>query len=157
VPKVIEQDRFTKGIFEVLDEVFETHHGYFLDRNNSLFDTLAGVDAGEASRPVGGKCASLAAHVAHVTFYLEVYERYMRTKDDGDTDWGAIWRTTEQVTPDEWAALVRQLKETYARVLAMMRGLDSWDDEDFVSASVALVAHASYHLGEMRQALCTLK
>src|SRR5512139_376386 len=98
--KVIIQERFTKEFFDILDETFVTHHGIFLDKNTSLFETLETINAAEASQPVGGKCATLAAQVAHVNFYLEVLERYLLTKDAGKVDWGEIWRTVKEVTPD---------------------------------------------------------
>jgi len=155
--KVVDQERFTKELFDILDETFETHHGIYLDKNTSLFETLETLTATEASRPVGGKCASLAAQVAHVTFYLEVLERYMLTKETGDVDWGEIWRTLKEVTPDEWMALKRQLQHTHRRVLAMMRGFETWDDETSIGGALAIVVHTAYHLGEIRQALCTVK
>jgi hypothetical protein len=155
--KFIDQERFTRELFDVLDETFETHHGIYLDEGTSLFETLGAISALQASRPVGGKCASLAAQVAHVTFYLEVIERYMLTKEAGDVDWGEIWRTVREVTPEEWATLQRQLKQTYQRVLAMLRGLDTWEDETSIGSALAIVVHTAYHLGEIRQALCTLK
>jgi hypothetical protein len=154
--KVIDQERFTRELFDVLDETFETHHGIYLDEGTSLFETLAAISAPQASRPVGGKCASLAAQVAHVTFYLEVLERYVLTQEMGDVDWGEIWRTVKEVTPEEWATLQRQLKQTYRRVLAMLRGLDTWEDETSIGSALAIVVHTAYHLGEIRQALCTL-
>jgi hypothetical protein len=153
----IEKERFSKELFDILDETFETHHGIYLDKNTSLFDTLATINAVEASRPVGGKCASLAAQVAHVIFYLEVLERYILTKDAGHVDWGEIWRTVKEVTPDEWAALKEQLKQTYQRIFAMLRSLETWDDEASIGGALAIVVHTAYHLGEIRQALCTIK
>ena len=155
--KQISQELFTAELFALLDETFENHHGIYLDKGTSLFDTLAGIDAGEASRPVGDKCASLAAQVAHVTFYLEVLERYMVTKSGEDADWGAIWRTVQVVTPEEWAVLKQQLEQTYRRISTMLHGLDSWDDEVSIGGALAIVVHSAYHLGEIRQALCTLK
>lgn len=155
--KVIQQETFTKEFLDILDETFETHHGIYLDRDTSLFDTLESITAGEASRPVGGRCATLAAQVAHVNFYLEVLERYMLYKDAGEVDWGEIWRTVKGVTPEEWAALQQQLKQTYQRVLSMLRGFETWDDETTISGALAIVVHSAYHLGEIRQALCTLK
>ena len=155
--KVIDQERFTKEFFDILDETFMTHHGIFLDKNTSLFETLETINAAEASRPVGDKCATLAAQVAHVNFYLEVLERYLLTRDSSDVDWGEIWRTVEAVTPDEWATLKEHLTETYQRVLAMLRGFDSWNGEREIGGALAIVVHSAYHLGEIRQALCTLK
>jgi hypothetical protein len=155
--KVIDQERFTKQLFGVLEETFETHYGIYLDKGTSLFETLNAITAAEASRPVGGKCASLAAQVAHVTFYLDVLERYLLAQDVGDVDWGEIWRTVKAVTPDEWAILVQQLRQTYQRISATLHGLPTWDNEAAIGGAIAIVAHTAYHLGEMRQALCTLK
>lgn len=155
--KTIDQDRFTKEFFAIFEEAFETHHGVFLDKNTSLFDTLAAISAAEASRPVGGKCATLAAQVTHVVFYLDVLERYMLTHDAEDVDWGEIWRTVREVTPEEWGNLQQRLRDTYGRIMTMMRGRDSWDDEYSLGGALAMVVHSAYHLGEIRQALCTLK
>ena len=98
----IEQD-FANNLFAFMEETFEAkHHGIFLDKGTSLFETLETVSAQEASIPVGGKCASLAAQVAHVTFYMEVLERIVMFNDTSRADWGEIWRTVEKVTPAEW-------------------------------------------------------
>lgn len=155
--KQISQELFTAELFALLEETFENHHGIYLDKGTSLFDTLAGIDAGEASRPVGDKCASLAAQVAHVTFYLEVIERYIVTREGENADWGAIWRTVQVVTAEEWEVLKEQLEQTYRRIATMLHGLNSWDDEIPIGGALAIVVHTAYHLGEIRQALCTLK
>ena len=64
---------FANNLFAFMEETFEPkHHGIYLDNGTSLFETLETVSAAEASIPVGGKCASLAAQVAHVTFYIEI-------------------------------------------------------------------------------------
>ena len=73
--KMIKQEDFLSNLFSLLDETFDNTHGHYLDKDTSLFRTLETVSAQEASIPVGGKCASLAAQVAHVTFYMEVLER----------------------------------------------------------------------------------
>jgi len=155
--KVIDQNRFTTPLFEVLDEVFETHHGIFLDQGTSLFDTLKTIHAKEASRPVGGKCASLAAQVTHVNFYLEVIERNILAQDAGEVDWGEIWSSVHEVTPDEWWDLQQQLRQTYQRVIVLLHGLDDWQSAASIDGALAILVHTAYHLGEIRQALCTLK
>ncbi len=55
----IDQELITQNLFDILDEAFVTHHGVFLDRGTSLFETLETITAAEASIPVGGKCATL--------------------------------------------------------------------------------------------------
>ena len=153
----IAQDHFTAELFELLEETFETHHGIFLDKGTSLFETLAAIDAATASRPVGGRCATLAAQVAHVTFYLEVLERYITTGHTGKVDWGAIWRSVAAVNADEWAALIAGLRQTYTRLKDQLRALETWDDSRSIGGALAIVVHSAYHLGEIRQALCSLQ
>ena len=157
MPQQIQPEHFLNSLFDLLDETFENHHGIYLDKNTSLFQTLEMVSAEEASIPVGGKCASLAAQVAHVTFYLEVLERYIFLGDAGNVDWGEIWRMVEKVTPDEWEGLNGNLKQTYLRINQELHKLDAWDEEEKIGGAMAIVVHTAYHLGEIRQALCTLK
>ncbi len=66
----VDQTQLKRELFEILDETFERHHGIFLDKGTSLFETLRTIDSRQASVPVGATCASLAAQVAHVTLYL---------------------------------------------------------------------------------------
>lgn len=153
----INQEHFLSPLFELLDETFENHHGIYLDKDTSLFQTLETVSAEEASVPVSGKCASLAAQVAHVTFYLEVLERYIFLGSAGDVDWGEVWRTVEKVTPEKWADLKDNLRLTYQRVNRELHELEDWDAEEKIGGAMAIVVHTAYHLGEIRQALCTLK
>lgn len=152
----IKPNDFTANLFALLEETFEAkHHGIFLDRGTSLFETLETVSAQEASVPVGGKCASLAAQVAHVTYYIEVLERYVHNEPQ-TTDWGYIWRTVEKVTPEEWDDYKRKLNDAYLRIDKLFRENQLWD-EDRIGGALAIVVHTAYHLGEIRQALCTLK
>ena len=153
---LIESEHFLKPLFGLLDETFENHHGYFLDANTSLFQTLAAISAQQASIPVGSKCASLAAQVAHITFYLEVLERVVVYNDNSRADWGEIWRTVEKVTPDEWQALKDNLKQAYTRLSQLLRDNSLWN-ENTIGESMSLVVHTAYHLGEIRQALCVLR
>lgn len=157
MPIPIELDRVKADVLEILDETFGQHHGIFLDEGTSLFQTLEAYDAITASIPVGGKCASIAAQVAHVTFYLQVLERYILTGASEDEDWGEIWRTVREVTPAKWAALRQELQQTYGRLLAELEDDATWNRENAFPGALAILAHTAYHLGEIRQALCVLK
>jgi len=152
----IEQD-FANNLFAFMGETFESkHQGIFLDKGTSLFETLETVSAQEASIPVGGKCASLAAQVAHVTFYIESFERFALQGDTSPRDWGLIWRTVEKVTPEEWADLKSKLWDAYQRMDKLFHENKLWND-DTIGGALSIVVHTAYHLGEIRQALCTLK
>ena len=154
--KMIRQEDFIRSLADLLDETFENTRGVFLDRDTSLSFTLLTISAEQASVPVGGQCATLAAQVAHVTFYLEVLERYVLYKDTTPADWGEIWRTVGAVEPEEWERLKARLIETYQRVAGELRDVEAWD-EDSIGGAMAILAHSAYHLGEIRQALCTLR
>jgi hypothetical protein len=153
----IEQEFITQDLFDILDEAFVTHHGIFLDKGNSLFETLETITAAEASIPVGGKCATLAAQVAHVNFYLEVLEDYILKKERENVDWGDIWRRVNKVSTEEWKAYQDQLKETYQRIISMLQNLEDWNDERPIGGTLAIAIHTAYHLGEIRQAMCIVK
>ena len=148
---------FANNLFSLMEETFEPkHHGIYLDEGTSLFETLETISAQEASIPVGGKCASLAAQVAHVTFFIESFERFALQGDDSPRDWGLIWRTVEKVTPKEWEKYKRELREAYQRMDKLFHENKMWN-QDTMGGALSIVVHSAYHLGEIRQALCTLK
>jgi hypothetical protein len=154
--KNIRQEDFLNALFGLLNETFDNTQGIYLDKDTSLLCTLETITAEEASIPVGGRCASLGAQVTHVIFYLEVLERYIVQHDTGSVDWGEIWRTVEKVTAEEWEDLQSKLRQTYQRIDQMIRDQDVWN-EDCIGGAMAIIVHSAYHLGEIRQALCTLK
>lgn len=154
--KTIPQESFSKELLAILEETFETHHGVYLDRGTSLLTTLDQISAGEASIPVGNRCATIAAQVEHVIFYLEVVARAIAGQDVGKQDWGEIWSRVRGVTGAEWDESRARLKATYDRLSKMLRGIENWEHNDAIGDSMAIVVHTAYHLGEIRQALCTV-
>ena len=153
----IQSEHFTGALYLLLDETFDSVHGIFLDKGTSLFETLATIAAAEASIPVGGKCATLAAQVKHIAFYLDVLEKGVRTQKFEQQDWGKIWRETKEVTADEWETSKTDLRASYDRVKALIRDTTVWPGENEIGGAIATIVHTAYHLGEIRQALCTLK
>ena len=152
----ISQAQLVQELMDVLDETFESHHGIYLNKNTSLFETLEQITHEQASRPIGGKCATLAAQVAHITFYLEVLERYFMANDNSPADWEEIWRTVKEVTPEQWHDLKVKLEQTYRRIIAELRDIETWKSDPHLASALAICVHTAYHLGEIRQALCTL-
>ncbi|MBL8063683.1 MAG: hypothetical protein JNK32_11720 [Anaerolineales bacterium] len=149
-------EEFRKNLLQLMAETFEKPMGIYLDPNTALFQTLDTVSAAEASIPVGNKCASLAAQVAHTTFFIESFERFALQGDNSPRDWGLIWRTVEKVTPEEWDVYKSKLREAYERMLKLFNENPMWN-EDTIGGALSIVVHSAYHLGEIRQALCTLK
>jgi hypothetical protein len=153
----LESKHFTNALVTLLDETFDNVHGYYLDKNTSLFETLATITAEQASIPVGGKCATLAAQVKHVAFYFDVAEKSIMNPNLPPADWGEIWRTVNRVTPDEWQAIQDELRANYNRILNLIDNAPAWQNEEQVTSAIAFIVHSAYHLGEIRQALCILR
>ena len=152
-----ELERTTSEIFSLLEETFERVHGIYLEKGTSLFETLEGVSAEEASIPISDRSASIAAHVKHVRFYLAVLHDHMMKREAGTIDWKEIWRTTKAVTPEEWEGLKRDLRGEYASVLGLLRSFDRWDGENEIVGALEMIVHTAYHLGAIRQALCWIQ
>ena len=150
-------ERLTFTLFGLLTEAFESVHGIFLDKGTSLFETLASISAEEASIPVGGQCATLAAQVKHVAFYLDVIERVVRTQDYSPVDWDEIWRTVGAVNDGEWTAIQAELRASYRRIIQLVHDTPDWPGEQEIAGAIGMIAHTAYHLGEIRQALCTIR
>jgi len=153
----IEAGEFTKALYALLDETFDNVQGYYLDKGTSMFETLATISPAEASIPVGGKCATLAAQVKHVAFYLDVLEKTVRTQQFERQDWDKIWRETSAVTPDEWEAIKAALRDSYGRIKVLIHDTPEWASDFVIGGAIAMIAHTAYHLGEIRQALCTIR
>lgn len=153
----IKTENLREGLSVVLVETFEKISGIYLDKGTSLFETLATISAQEASIPVSASCASLAAQVEHVRFYLDLLEKVVRGENPPPADWDHIWNTVREVTDAEWQASQDRLRDTYGRITSLLNTFQDWDDARAIGGAVGMIAHTAYHLGEIRQALCTLK
>jgi len=101
----IQSEHFNKALLMLMTETFENVSGFYLDIGTSLFESLARITAEEASIPVGGKCATLAAQVKHVAFYLDVVEKSAKDPEYPRVDWTEIWNNVNVVNDAEWQAI----------------------------------------------------
>ncbi len=149
---------FKKEFFECLDETFAHHHGIYLDRGASLFETLKSISAADASRSLAEGCATIAAHVEHVRYYLDVLNEMMqKEKLPEKVDWRDIWQNVRAVTPEEWQAAQQRLAESYERVSTTIKTYESWDGDYGIAGALAVLVHTAYHLGGIRQAWAAIK
>ena len=156
MPNTIPISEVALGFRYALTETFESVHGIYLDKGTSLIESLAHIDARAASQPMGS-CATIAAHIAHTTYYLRVLEDRMFGRDLSYVDWDEIWQTVSAVDETEWAALQDDLRATYERVKGHLDDADSWRGFAELSSMLGIIAHSAYHLGEIRQMLCHME
>ena len=153
--KAPDHNHFIDALREILNETFDTHHGLYLDRGTSLFETLATVTAEEASRPVSASCASISAQVNHVIYYLDVLRSAMEGNEPEGVDWTQAW-TVGPVNDEAWTALTRRLRASADETMSLLGSTTEWS-EDAAYGAVSIAVHTAYHLGEIRQALCTIQ
>lgn len=143
-------------LIDILTETFDSVMGIYLDKGTSLFETLAPITAEQASRPVSATCANLAAQVNHTRYYLEVLTSDLKEIDPGSLDWNGSWQVGA-VTDAEWSDLRDRLRRQVEDTMTTIRTTTAWEVEDRFGAALAILAHTAYHLGEIRQALCTIQ
>ena len=125
---------------------------YMLNRTDpGLLRSLDGLSAEAASSAPASGGASIAAHVDHVRYGLELMNRWGEGEADpwSDADWTASWRRTA-VSDEQWDALREQLRgETrrWRKVLQTPRTMSALE----LNGVIASVAHVAYHLGAIRQ------
>jgi hypothetical protein len=117
---------------------------------NGLFGSLEGVDAATASRNPGPGRPSVAAHVEHLRYTLEVVNAWLRGEKP-QVDWEESWRT-KSVDEEAWTSLQAGLRQQYERTIAF---LDATPDPDARQCTILAdnLAHSGYHVGSIRLAL----
>ncbi len=155
-----ENDILRKNLREafiaVLDETFVSVQGVYLDKNTSLLETLEGITSDEASIPISESGASIAGHVDHARFYLNVLMDSMRGIEIEKIDWQLSW-LVNSVTEEKWQKLRKDLQKGYLEVRALIEGFANWEGDEDIWGSLAVISHTSYHLGAIRLALFAVR
>jgi hypothetical protein len=124
---------------------------YMLNSGDAgLLRSLDGLSAEAASRPSAPGAASIAAHVDHFCYGLDLMNRWSDGEADpwSSADWAASWRRTT-VTESEWADLRERLRQTarrWRKALQTPREMSALELNGVISS----VAHLAYHLGAIR-------
>ena len=150
---------FRNAFLAVWNEIFELEESdaptMILDRGTSLFQTLAGISAEEASIPVSNQSATLAAQVNHTAFYIQALRDGIASNWETKADWDGSWKVGA-VDAAEWQALIAKLRSEYEWVSQLAAQNDNWN-EDYIGGAFSLAAHAAYHLGEIRQGIGVIR
>ena len=151
------QPTFHRAIQTLLVEVFDGPPGeeaYILNpKDPGLLGQLEKVDAATASsRSMPGQ-TTVAAHVDHVLFGIDLLNRWADGEANpwANADWSASWKRTT-VDDAAWRSLRDRLRDAVAHWQAAVKDRSEWADIEAAGA-VASVAHTAYHLGAIRQIL----
>jgi hypothetical protein len=120
-----------------------------------LLRSLERLSAADASMSRSGG-ASIAAHVAHLTYGLSLLNRWAGGEEPfHDADWSAAWKTSE-VSAEEWSDLragVAREAERWQQALTTPRDASGVA----LHGMIGSVAHLAYHLGAIRQISATAR
>jgi hypothetical protein len=158
VTQTIAVEDFRTGFLALWKEIFEsTGDGphWILDTGTSLLETLSDITAEEASIPVSNQSANLAAQVNHTSYYIEELREGIATNFENKPDWDGSWQVGV-VDDAQWQALVDTLRANYDWFTQLATENEIWT-ADYVGGAMAMIAHAAYHLGEIRQGIGVIR
>jgi hypothetical protein len=125
-------------------------------RETAVLGLIDGLTPEQAfATPPGRKpgARSIAAHVAHLRFALDLLLERMHGKDP-PADWARSFEL-HATTPEAWTTLKREVRRAYDGVLAVLqqaRGTKVGDMPPIhVVGLAATIAHNAYHLGAIQQ------
>ena len=126
---------------------------WFIDNepDSGILGIIANVSAAEASKSVdssGESGTTIAANVEHLRWSLSMMNAAIR----GETfegKWDESWRLIT-VDDDRWDALRDELRAEFE---TLCQGLQAQVTlpEEYLTGTLALLPHAAYHLGTIRQ------
>jgi hypothetical protein len=118
-----------------------------------ILKSLDALTAEEASAVPTGGGSSVAAHVDHLRYGLDLLTRWSRGEEPfADADYSASWRRVT-VSEAEWASRREALRrEAYAwrEAIEQQPGARALSDVE-LTGIIASIAHLAYHLGAIRQ------
>lgn len=144
---------FKASLLELFSEVYTgpNHaHTWFIgnEPDSGLFGTLAGLSP-EAASQAGPSGATVAAHAEHLRWSLAMANAFAKGAESY-APWSESW-TVSTVDADAWRKLRADLQLEYETLLAAINAQDDFSDPQLLTGMLALVPHAAYHLGAIRQ------
>lgn len=150
------------SLLELLEEVYDgpkNAGGTWLVSNQEKSGILGSIDsltAEQASRPPIPGAPTIAAHVEHLRFSLDLANRAYQGEDAYSTaKWSESWKI-QSVSPVEWEKLRAELRHQFEKLASLLPKWNDWEHYT-LTGGLASVAHAAYHLGAIRLALHALR
>jgi hypothetical protein len=148
---------FLNSVVHLLTEAYtgppDPSSTWFIDNepDSGILGIIAHVSAAEASKSVDGSGepgTTIAANVEHLRWSLAMMNAAI-CGEPFDGKWKESWLLLE-VDDASWETLRDDLRAEFE---VLRRGLQSQTDlpEEYLTGTLALLPHAAYHLGTIRQ------
>lgn len=144
----------------ILREVYvgaEGQHTFVIDNapDNGILSAIKTVTAKEASAASHDGGSTIAAHTGHLKWSLDYAMEFFRGNQP-QWDWNDSWKRIV-VNEQEWKELQGELANAYERIAAAIKNVKDWSHPAFVQGVLALLPHAAYHLGAIKQLMLVVK
>jgi hypothetical protein len=119
--------------------------------DSGFFGTLGEISAETASRSVSKSGSTIAAHINHMRYSLELANKYLRGENPyPDSDIPASWNV-KQVNETDWRNLISSLRKEYDTLHQALEQKPDWSNVALLTDILSHVTHTAYHLGAVRQ------
>ncbi|ACU63572.1 DinB family protein [Chitinophaga pinensis] len=145
-----------KPFLDLLHELYigtGGEHSWVIDAKPGQGFTAAvkTINAQQASTPIVEGGSTIAAHTEHLRWSIYFALAFFKGKKP-EGNWEESWQIRE-VDEAEWTKLQQDLLEAYDKLVVAIKGVTDWSNPFFVQGVLALVPHAAYHLGAVKQQL----
>lgn len=155
---MIDPNTFKSSLLMLLAEAFgatDNPHGWFLDDGKAgLLGTIEQIDVAMANGALRPENETVASHSGHLLCLLEYFVGFERGQQP-KMDWPGSWRY-RNLDAAAWDKLRADLRANYTTLTGLIQARTEWP-EPAVGACMMLLAHVSYHVGEIKQILTSLK
>lgn len=153
-------ERINGVIIELLSEAYDgPRHPYTWFINNDpesgILGTIKKLKAEEASTPIIENGTTIAAHIEHLRWSLNKTNSLLNGEDP-TMNWSESWRV-RRVDSEDWMLLIEQLSREFNRLVQSFSSGVSLASDEHLKEALALIPHAAYHLGAIRQMVLIIK
>jgi hypothetical protein len=153
-------ERINNVIIEFLSEAYDgpSHpHTWFInnDLESGILGTIKKLKAEEASTPIIENGTTIAAHIEHLRWSLSKTNSLL-CGESPTMNWSESWRV-RRVDSEEWMLLIEQLSREFNRLVQSLSSGVSLVSDKPLKEALALIPHAAYHLGAIRQMVLIIK
>ncbi|MBO9659661.1 MAG: DinB family protein [Chitinophagaceae bacterium] len=146
---------------ELMNEIYIGGEGkdtFVIDREPGLgvISAVKTISASDASTPTHQGGTTIAAHTGHLKWSLDYALEFYKGKMPEGWNWDDSW-TRFNVTDEEWQELQNELTASYQRLITAINNVGDWSHPMLLKGTLALLPHASYHLGAIKQLMLAVK
>jgi hypothetical protein len=153
-------DNIWKPFLELLKEIYigtDNDESWVIDARpgHGFTAAIKELNAERASTPLVEGGSTVAAHTEHLRWSLEfAMEFYKGGQPSGN--WADSWKI-KKVNEDEWQQLQTSLSDAYQKLVAVINKVEDWSNPALLKGTLALLPHAAYHLGAVKQLIIAVK